>query len=426
MSSLFTTTKHLTMKTEFGNDRPVPFYLQFVPGNVIDVVHSRESLRYNGETTINTIIAKPHITDKVGNRKSLSGEDFRYYPLLRGITDVPSKGDPVLLCTIGKVNYYLGPLNTFNNSPTWNDDPSLRTESIINDSKVGNTTYAGLKGESPNFNKEFNYSRLNKYRNDELDYGDAVRETTGDTIIEGRHGNSIRIGSRSNYPYLFVSNQRAPENNLESIGDGSLISITSNGTLAQHFEGYIDGSINVDNNDPSSTDETGELEGEEIFEFKLSSDLIEGNTYPIGDIYMDLNGLNDSYDGIYGYNGNQMLLNSDRITLNTKLDDIFISSTKDIHIGAGRHISIGSFDTLNILSSNVNIGNSERAFEMQSMVLGDTLKEVLTDIINLIPSIVITTQLGPQSPMPQIQADIQKITSKIDGILSTYHKIEGN
>ena len=100
----------------------------------------KESLRYNGDTTINTIIAVPHITDKVGNRKSLSDEDFRYYPLLRGITDVPSKGDPVLLCTIGKVNYYLGPLNTLNNSPTWNNDPSkLTVESILNDSSVENT-----------------------------------------------------------------------------------------------------------------------------------------------------------------------------------------------------------------------------------------------------------------------------------------------
>ena len=58
--------------------------------------------------------------------------------------------------------------------------------------------------------------------------------------------------------------------------------------------------------------------------------------------------------------------------------------------------------------------------------MGEALKDVLNDIISLIPSITITTQLGPQSPMPTIQADIQKITSKIDGILSTYHKIEGN
>ena len=63
---------------------------------------------------------------------------------------------------------------------------------------------------------------------------------------------------------------------------------------------------------------------------------------------------------------------------------------------------------------------------MESMVLGEALKEVLNDMVNLIPSIVITTQLGPQSPMPQIQKDIQKITSKIDTIVSEFHKIEGN
>ena len=33
MSSLFTTTKHLIQKTGFGKNRPVPIYLQFVPGN---------------------------------------------------------------------------------------------------------------------------------------------------------------------------------------------------------------------------------------------------------------------------------------------------------------------------------------------------------------------------------------------------------
>ena len=63
---------------------------------------------------------------------------------------------------------------------------------------------------------------------------------------------------------------------------------------------------------------------------------------------------------------------------------------------------------------------------MQPMVLGDMLKEVLNDIVNLVPSIVITTQLGPQSPMPQINADIQKITNKIESITSTKHNIEGN
>ena len=406
MGSLFITDSDKTVKGFAGKEYPVPFYLQFVAGYCAEVVHSEESLRYNGPESINSIIAIPHATDKVYKTRASAGEEYRYYPLLRTMNDVPSKGDPVLLCTIGKIKYYLGPLNTNANSPTWNDDPSFRRELVLTNQNIGQVSPRGLRGESPNFNKELSYSRLTKKRKQELDYGNAVNETTGDTIIEGRHGNSLRVGSRSNNPYVFISNKRFPDNNLESIGDGSLISITSNGTLRQHFDNLFDEDGNV-------------------IQFGLSSDSVENNTYPIGDIYQDLNGTED-LEGIYGYNNNQILFNSDRITLNTKLDDIFISSIKDIHIGAGRHISIGAFESLNILSSNVNIGNRERAFEMQPMVLGDTLKEVLTKIINLIPTITIPTSLGPQVPTPDIQTKVTEITTLIDSITSAYHNIEGN
>ena len=120
MSSVFTTMPGKTIKGFAGKQYKVPMYLQFVPGYVVDVVYSDQSLKYNGPSSINTIIAIPHITDKTFERKAnaMVGEHRRYYPLLRGITDVPSKGDPVLLCTIGRVNYYLGPLNTMDNNPT--------------------------------------------------------------------------------------------------------------------------------------------------------------------------------------------------------------------------------------------------------------------------------------------------------------------
>ena len=72
---------------------------------------------------------------------------------------------------------------------------------------------------------------MTKIRKFDLDYGYTPREATGDTMIEGRHGNSIRIGSRSNKPYVFISNERAKDNSAERLGDGSLISITSDGTL---------------------------------------------------------------------------------------------------------------------------------------------------------------------------------------------------
>jgi|TARA_Y100000361_G_scaffold101892_1_gene91696 hypothetical protein len=410
MGSTFTTFSGQKVKGFAGKEYSVPVYLQFVPGYCVEVVHSVESVGYKGNQTINSIYAVSHIQNTTGKRRQQSySEDNRYFPLLRNHGDVPTKGDPVLLCTIGKINYYLGPLNTINNSPTWNDDFNYKKELTMSNSDNSTNTPRGLRGESLNFNKEVLYSRLQKIRKENLDYGTSFNEVTGDYLIEGRHGNSVRVGSRSNNPYIFISNERGVFNKFETLSDGSLISITSNGTLAEHFPSYVD-----------------IIDKEEKFGFTLSSDGVEDNTYPIGDIQSDLNNKADIQETIYGYTGNQMLLNSDRIIINSKLDDIFVSSIKDIHIGSGRHLSISAPKSLNILSDNVNIGNKERASEMQPMVLGDMLKEVLNDIVNLVPSIVITTQLGPQSPMPQINADIQKITNKIESITSTKHNIEGN
>ena len=435
MGSLFITDSDKTVKGFAGKEYPVPFYLQFVAGYCAEVVHSEESLRYNGPESINSIIAIPHATDKVYRTRASAGEEYRYYPLLRTMNDVPSKGDPVLLCTIGKIKYYLGPLNTNANSPTWNDDPSFRRELVLTNQNIGQVSPRGLRGESPNFNKELSYSRLTKKREIGLDYGNAVNETTGDTIIEGRHGNSLRIGSRSNNPYVFISNKRFPNNNLESIGDGSLISVTSNGSLRQHFKNLFD-----EDGNPIT--------------FELSSDGVADNIYPIGDIQSDLNNGADPDETIYQYgsndtgekneqgetifegeNANQILFHSDRITLNSKLDDIFVSSIKDIHIGAGRHISIGSADTLNILSSNVNIGNPNKA-TMENMVLGNQLQDVLVEIVNLLGRLQTTTSLGIQTPLTvgsvagdivpgePIASVITKLETKIQNIISTKHKIE--
>ena len=412
MGSTFTTFSGQKVKGFAGKEYSVPVFLQFVPGYCIDAVHSVESLGYKGPSSINTIYAVSHVPNTTGKRRQQSfSEDSRYFPLLRNHGDVPSKGDPVLLCTIGKINYYLGPLNTINNSPTWNDDLNYKKELTMSNSDTLQNTQRGEKGESLNFNKEVLYSRLEKFRNEDLDYGKIINEVVGDYMIEGRHGNSIRVGSRSNNPYIFISNDRGSGNYSETLGDGSLVTITSNGTLAQHFPSYVKGALEE------------ESSNERVFGFTLASDGVENNTYPIGDIQSNLNNGADIQETIYGYDGNQMLLHSDRITLNSKLDDIFVSSIKDIHIGAGRHLSIGSDTSLNILSKNVNIGNPNKA-TMEPMVLGEKLQEVLSDIIDLIPSITILTQLGNQSPLPTIEPDIQSIRTKILNITSTKHKIE--
>ena len=105
----------------FVSDKPDMAWHQFVPGVVTMVVTSTKSLAYLGNSkNINSIMATSHY-ESAHNKTVEMTEKNRYFPLLRGIADVPIVGDPVLLCTFGTSQYYLGPLNT-NGNPTWNAD----------------------------------------------------------------------------------------------------------------------------------------------------------------------------------------------------------------------------------------------------------------------------------------------------------------
>jgi len=108
---------------------------------------------------------------------------------------------------------------------------------LSSDPKNRETNTKKASGESQNFIKR-NFHRMSKKWNPKLDETQSFKETHGDLMLEGRHGNSIRIGSRSDNPYVFISNGRQATYSYESLADGSLISITKSGTLNQHFGGY--------------------------------------------------------------------------------------------------------------------------------------------------------------------------------------------
>jgi hypothetical protein len=202
----------------------------------------------------------------------------------------------------------------------------------------------------------------------------------------------------------------------ETLGDGSLISITSNGTLQQHFGKY-----------PDVVTKTS-LDG-----FKLASDLPnetnDENKYTIGGIYSNFKNNIDSSE-IYNYQSNQMLLHSDRIIINSKVSDTFISSRKDTYIGSSENLFLTSPISLNIDSNNVNIGNSKREnVVMESMVLGDKLKEILTELFTELKA---ATSLFYGSPLPlmdqtggtPLSVKLSTIEAKLKDLLSKKHKIE--
>ena len=118
-----------------------------------------------------------------------------------------------------------------------------------------------------------------------------------------------------------------------------------------------------------------------------------------------------------------MLFYSDRIIINSKTEDIFLSSNNDIHIGTKRHLTISTSENLVVESERTYLGDPNKK-TMDNMVLGKKLQDTLKSIVDIFSKIQVLTQLGPQNILPTAQADIQKALSNIDGILSDKHFIE--
>jgi hypothetical protein len=315
-------------------------YIQFIPGVVIGNVTAKDSPKFDGDLRrIGSIRAMPHFGVKGIKKKSMLGEEYRYWPLLRGIQETPTPGDPVLLCDIGGVKYYLGPLNT-QGKPNFNKDR-------FGDDEIRSGEEAGIGGgkesETPAFVKQ-DYKRLQKFLNPSVDNplnpdGELSKVIHGDLVLEGRHGNSIRIGSRNINPYIIISNNRIVNNPIETTLDGTILGIFKQGTIRNHF--------NMDNK-----------KGEK-YEFTLADDEVNPNengvgqpissisktfTKPLGRGLVDdpANEDPDINKTIYEYSRNQFFLSSDRITFNAKQESIFISALQHIHVGSGNTMTFST------------------------------------------------------------------------------------
>ena len=435
----------------FGSTKPTPVWLQFVPGIVMDVVINSQCPAYSSERDINSIIAKSHILPKSG-LKLKNIQKKRYYPLFRGITDTPIKGDQVLLCTFGGVNYYMGPVNTVN-SPNWNvDHLNVKAGSELGGiapavkAAKGLTSGAKLPGSlnkyglASTFKTHKEIKRMQKHFNKSLDDSleltpeDLIEtpETHGDMVLEGRHGNSFRIGSRDMNPYMLFSNGRELGNESESNMDGSILLISDFGTIHQHFP-----------NDIIFPEE--DSEEPELLLFNLASDTVgkdkeNGQKRLIGSKDVEDSESKGLYN--YEYKEPQVFLNSDRITFNSKKDSMFLSAYQDVVIGAGNTLNIISENETIIESSNIYLGRQSKLKKdgdgdtpAEPLVLGEQLRLFLVEFIEVIEKAHGLCQGAPIPIMDSSGApllpQLQQLKDKINSVStapfnSEYHFIEDN
>ena len=459
MGSIFTTSNRNKLWNLRGDKQwtQIPFFMQFVPGVVTDVVTSNQHYAYgHNQRNINSILAKPHITDELLSKRkgTFSESENRYIPLFRGMVDVPATGDPVLLCKIGNVQYYLGPLNPENNV-FFNKDHLDRKEAHYKINTFDHRDYSKANQDGKSQSLLGGANRVQKQPNILLDNPAKHMEPDiwGDMVFEGRTGNSIRLGQRGPNPLIFISNGRTPNNPTESPLDGSFLAMIEDGSLRTHFpDMYV---ITERDEDPES-ETFREVIATESRPFLYSSDhpVLENNR-SLSSMMKFIYGGRESYDPtsiLYEYGGkdfsetldpepiagSQLFMTSDRIIINSKRNDIFLSSFDNIHIATGDKVTISTNNETIIESKNIYLGKESKDKhdnneEPEPIVLGRQLNLVLGEILDILMEFRVMGTFGGESGTPalKILGKLETLKNKIsdpntNAFLSKFHYIESN
>jgi len=183
----------------------------------------------------------------------------------------------------------------------------------------------------------------------------------GDKIIEGRWGNSMRLGST-------VKN--AP-NTWSSTGtNGDPITIIRNGQGNQTDEGWIPTVEDINNDDTSIYFTSTQKIPLEASSTSYSSYSSNPPTKP-----------NE-------YAGKQLILNSGRLVFNSTEDHVLLSSKKTVNINAISGFSIDSPQSV-IQSNSVLLGGINA---VEPVLKGDTTINILVDLVNQLQALAIALQ----------------------------------
>ena len=332
-------------------------------------------------------------------------------PLLRGFADSITRGDSVIYMNLGSKFYYLGPINTLNN-PNYSPDTLYRKD--LNPNRV---VLDDRKDSSDGYNINFIKRAINKVtkiKNVILDrpYDTGIGEVgsdaelesnTSDLTLEGRHGNSIQLGHRFINPYGIFRNNSSSGNN------GSVLGMLSLGSIPDYF--------------PSTeVDEEGNT-----IPYQLSVNKVEGESGYIG---FPINAGNDSIDDENVFNINfgtveptpeqqtdfdQIIMFSDRITFDAQNNDFTVSAFRNINFGAGKNLTITNKGFSVIESENIYIGK-EAKNKAQPMVLGDELRILLLDIMNILQN---SRALVQGVPIPLVKQDTSPMAVDIQLIIDS-------
>jgi len=332
------------------------------------------------------------------DRQKDTGEDILIWawPANSSFIQFPVKTEIVnLLQYLGRY-FYVHSLNFLNN--------------------VNNNTVPGIS-ESPNIDNKDNADQYEKVSTsnipqreeskDDKSLGNTFKDgsavikpllpSEGDVLIRGRFGNNIRLGNNSetNLPTVKISVGQPTEVDKSKVGE-------------PHVE-----DINEDRNSLWITsDEKVNL-----------NPVTEGKSYH----------LKSARNAPSILEGNQVIINSDRIIFNTKKEEIMAFANRGIVMNSNGYIAIDSSEnigltTLDKLNVSAKTGLYVDSKEIilgknatEHLVLGDTLFQLLDELLSELIKETHMTGAGKSAP-PDNAAKYASIKAKLRKILSKQNK----
>jgi hypothetical protein len=214
----------------------------------------------------------------------------------------------------------------------------------------------------------------------------------GDHIIQGRQGAALRFGSTTK---LFSN-----LNEWSEIGnDDNPITILSNGFSYEPGEKFHVEKINKD----LSTI------------YLTSAQILPLQTDRTGNINPLTNPIDPSK-----YSNAQIIINSDRITLNSKKDEVMIFAKTNVEISTKNIINLNANERIHLNGGTVFLGTVNNQLPSEPLILGNKWKKWMEDLIDAIGALTDISPVGPCAPTksdPQ-WGKIASLKAQIPSLLS--------
>ena len=324
--------------------------------------------------------------------------NFSNYPLLEELIYIfPLPSPDIQTNNFKEVYYYITPLSIWN-STHHNGIPNIFENKALPDSQKRDyvQTQAGAVRRVEDGSSDINLGQTFKERSNIK----PVKKFEGDVILEGRLGNSIRLGS------TIQLNSKAL-NNWSDVGTtGDPILILRNGQGDTGSVGFLPTEENI-NQDPSSI----YLTTTQKIPFQVAST----NYYSYKENKPTLPNL---------YTGKQILINSGRLILNSSEDHLMLSSKKTISLSSNTGLN---FDTTQAVfqTENIYLGSKSAT---EPLVLGDALEAVIKELISIIQDISVSSATAANSggPIPTLNQKAPSWINRLNAINTDVFKSKYN